>query len=84
MKRSPYEPVLIKVTVSGGKPSTVKIRQRYVKVTSVINMWRIDEDWWRTPVSRMYFLLELENRVRISVFQDLIGGNWYKQPWMQE
>ncbi len=83
MKNSPYEPELVKVVVSDGKPSSIRVRQRYVKVTNIINIWRIDEEWWRTPVSRMYFLLELGNGARISVFHDLIGGNWYKQHWMQ-
>lgn len=81
MKHSPYGPELAEVAVFDGMPSKVKIKQRHVKVTNIINMWRIDEDWWRTPISRMYFLLELENGMRITVFQDLIHGSWYRQHW---
>lgn len=81
MKNSPYDPELAEVAVLDGIPSKVRIKQRYIKVTNIINMWRIDEDWWRTPISRMYFLLELENGVRITVFQDLIHGSWYRQHW---
>jgi hypothetical protein len=81
MKNSPYEPDLIEVTAPDGKPSTMTIRKKHLQVINIVNIWRIDEDWWRTPVSRLYFLLDLENGTRITVFKDLIHGTWHRQNW---
>lgn len=78
---APYTPQAIEVTARDGTPVLVQVRKRRVRVAAVLNMWRIDEEWWRKPISRLYFLLELENGGRITVFQDLVGGLWYKQHW---
>ncbi len=77
----PYVPDLIEVTTRDGVPAAVRVRMRRLRVASVLNVWRIDEEWWRRPISRLYFLLELENSARITLFQDLIGGQWYRQHW---
>ena len=45
-------------------------------------MWRIDDEWWRKPISRLYYLLEFTTGSRFTVFQDLITGRWYRQNWM--
>jgi hypothetical protein len=83
MKASPCEPELLEVTMSDGKPTAVVLKKRSLKVKERLNMWRIDEEWWREPVSRLYFLLELENGAQITLFRDLIHGLWYRQNWMQ-
>jgi hypothetical protein len=41
--------------------------------------WRVDDEWWRQEVSRLYFRLELEGGIRLTVFQDLISLKWYEQ-----
>lgn len=64
-----------------GCPSVVKVRGRHLRVAATVNMWRIDEEWWRRPVSRIYFLLEFENGAVLTVFQDLESGRWYRQNW---
>jgi hypothetical protein len=79
MKTSPYEPEGIDVRTEEGMPAAIKIGKRTFKVLGVLNMWRIDEDWWRQPISRLYFLLELDNGSRVSVFKDMIRGHWYTQ-----
>ncbi len=49
------------------------------RVASIIDVWRIDGEWWRTTISRRYFLVALEDGVIRTVFQDLIGDGWYEQ-----
>ncbi len=78
---SPYEPERVEIAAQEGKPFVVRLKKRPVLVKDVVNMWRIDEEWWRRPVSRLYFQLELENGARITVFRDLLGGRWYRQHW---
>lgn len=48
-------------------------------VTGIVDIWRIDDEWWRTTISRRYFLVRLEDGVIRTVFQDLIGDGWYEQ-----
>jgi hypothetical protein len=79
MNNSPYEPEPIDVEAKDGMPATVMVRKKTVKVERILNMWRIDEDWWRQPVSRLYLALELQNGARVTVFQDIISGMWYRQ-----
>ena len=78
---SPYDPEKIEVAAQEGKPFVVRLKKRPVLVKDVVNMWRIDEEWWRKPISRLYFLLELENGARLTVFRDLVAGAWYRQNW---
>ena len=49
------------------------------RVAGIVDSWRIDDEWWRTTISRRYFLLALEDGVIQTVFHDLIGGSWYEQ-----
>jgi len=78
---SPYTPEKIEVAAQEGRPFVVRLKKRPVLVKDVVNMWRIDEEWWRKPISRLYFSLELENGARLTVFNDLSSGGWYRQNW---
>lgn len=76
-------PVPISVEEDGdGMPLAVgqKGRHRSVKIASVDDLWRIDEEWWREkPITRIYYQLTAEGGGRLTVFQDLTDGNWYRQ-----
>lgn len=78
---SPYDPKKIEIAAQEGRPFVVRLKKRPVLVKDVVNMWRIDEEWWRKPISRLYFSLELENGARVTVFRDLVAGAWYRQNW---
>ena len=79
---SPYEPERIEVYAPKGRPEAVRVRKRQTPVREVLNVWRIDEEWWRRPVSRLYFSLELTSGARVTVFEDLATGAWYRQGWV--
>jgi hypothetical protein len=51
------------------------------RVEGLQDIWRIDDEWWRTTISRRYFRLRLEGGVIRTVFQDLQTGAWYSQPY---
>lgn len=75
----PNEPQRIQVTAKDGTPYTVIFKKRRLSVAAILNMWRIDEEWWRQAISRIYYQLELQNHVRLTVFHDLFTGAWYHQ-----
>ena len=60
------------VLVAGGR------RRRVVNVR---DSWRIDEEWWRDPISRRYYQLELDDGSLRTVYQDLVDGRWYAQEY---
>jgi len=75
----PNEPESIQITVKDGVPCAVTFKRRRLTVAAILNRWRIDEEWWRTAISRMYYRLELQNHVRLTVFHDLLTDGWYHQ-----
>ena len=81
MKTSPFDPEPVEVVAVNGRPVRVTFRKKRQKVRGVVNIWRVDDTWWQTPVARMYYTLELESGSRITVFQELSGGTWYRQNW---
>lgn len=48
-------------------------------VESVREIWRIDDEWWRQPVSRRYHEVVLEGGRRVVLFEDLVTGDWFVQ-----
>ncbi len=49
------------------------------KVISIHEIWRIDDEWWRQPISRLYYQVILENGKMMTLYQDLTSGSWYAQ-----
>ena len=78
--RTLNEPRPVKVSESGsGWPQAVVFRGA-LKVQSISDRWRIDDEWWRErPVSRMYFECQLEDGRELTVFRDLLTGKWSRQ-----
>ena len=51
----------------------------HTRVAEILDRWRIDDEWWRKPVSRMYFHVALEGGQLLTLFHDLATGRWYGQ-----
>ena len=49
------------------------------KVECVNEIWRIDDEWWRKQISRLYFEVMLDGGKRIVLFKDLIADEWFMQ-----
>ena len=45
-------------------------------VLEVCSRWRVDDDWWRVPISRMYYKLRTPTSL-IELYQDLNSGEWF-------
>jgi hypothetical protein len=64
-------------TISHPRNATTGVERTAVDM--VIDSWRIDDEWWRNPISRRYLDVVLEGGGHIVVFQDLVTGNWFLQ-----
>lgn len=63
-----------------GAPRALFFEGAMRDVAAAQDRWRIDDEWWReTPVSRMYWQLQLEGGRVLTVYRDLIGGGWWEQ-----
>jgi len=58
---------------SGGQETTAAV------VEAILESWRIDDEWWRHPITRRYFEVLLEGGGRVVLFVDLVSGEWYVQ-----
>ena len=48
-------------------------------VETVLEMWRIDDEWWRQLISRRYVAVILEGGARVVLFEDLTTHEWFMQ-----
>ena len=71
-------PITVEIGANG-EPVSVVWRGRRVAVAAVADRWRIDDEWWRTPISRLYRRLVLADDRLLTVFEDLLTGRWYVQ-----
>ncbi len=62
-----------------GLPASVVRGGRRVAVAAIADTWRVDDEWWRDEISRLYYQLSLADGTTITVFEDLIKGGWYAQ-----
>lgn len=62
-----------------GGPVAVVLDSVQRRVARITNVWRIDDEWWREEISRLYFQVELDDGYIITIFHDLICYKWYRQ-----
>ena len=54
----------------------------WIAVSEVDDRWKVNEGWWRGPdeeIERMYFVLLLEGGQNVTIFQDMVSGEWRRQ-----
>ena len=62
------------------RPLAFTLRGRRLQVTTIGDLWEIDEEWWReSPIVRMYYQVTTEDGRSITLFRDMVGGGWYRQ-----
>ena len=65
-----------------GRPIAVYLSGQRLAVESVLETWRIDDEWWRErAVSRLYFSLLLEDGRTVMVFRELVSKRWARQDY---
>jgi hypothetical protein len=48
-------------------------------IATLVEEWRLDDEWWRDPVARRYVEVVLCNGKHLVLFEDLLDGAWYVQ-----
>jgi hypothetical protein len=46
-------------------------------ITAILQRWRVDTDWWRTPVQKEYFQVQTDTGLLVTCYFD--GTQWYLQ-----
>ncbi|MBA2364578.1 MAG: hypothetical protein H0V86_13705 [Chloroflexia bacterium] len=72
----PEPPITVEVD-DQGRPATVTW-QRREPVREVVNRWRVDDDWWRVPISRTYYTVRTATAL-LEIYRDDRAGDWYLQ-----
>ena len=63
-----------------GEPEFVNLPGKPTRHVEIIREhWRIDEGWWRQPMSREYRTVILDGGGSITLYHDLLKGLWYVQ-----
>ena len=61
-------------------PTSVTIGSRTLPVTAIIDLWEIDDEWWRDrPIARMYYRVTVEGGRQLTLYRDLVDGTWHLQ-----
>ncbi len=66
-------------TGRGGRPRLLYLKGGMRKVRQILEIWQVDDEWWRDPISRRYARLALEDGRIVTVYRDLIRRRWYLQ-----
>lgn len=61
----------------GGAPAAVRVDGIWHAVTEVALTWRVETDWWRTPVRRDYVRCLLRTGACVDLYHDLDAGTWH-------
>lgn len=71
-----------------GRPAVIRrqddIRQNgrtaaTCRIEAIGEIWRVDDEWWRKPISRQYVDVMLEGGGHVVLYQDLVTGEWFEQ-----
>ena len=73
-------PVRVEADESG-EPVAVVLGGQRLAVVQVEDVWRIDDEWWREEVSRLYYRLLLEDGRAVTLYHDLIKRRWLQQDY---
>ena len=60
-----------------GLPVEVRLDRTALQVEAVRESWRIDDEWWRVPIHRIYHQVVLEDGRVLTLYRDLVDGRWY-------
>ena len=80
-------PIPVKVDSSpDGQPVSIAEtrngRSVPTRVENIIDVWELDDEWWRaTSIRRRYFRLLMGTGRVLTVFRDLSTGAWFRQEY---
>jgi hypothetical protein len=60
-----------------GAPASIRVDGVWRAVHEVALTWRVETDWWHTPVRRDYVRCLLSTGACVDVYRDLETQVWY-------
>lgn len=54
-------------------------RAKTSTVETIGEVWRVDDEWWRQPLSRRYVEVVLQGGGHLMLFEDLTTSEWFAQ-----
>jgi len=65
-----------------GTPLRLRLVRAWQDVSLVRRPWRVDQHWWRgEPVRRVYYRVAPEDGPPLTIYHDLISGEWFRQEY---
>ncbi len=78
--RALNEPRPIRVRArEDGVPQAVLLDRRWRQVEAVHDHWRVEDQWWRQPLSRYYYEVLTDGGTVHVIYQDRLTGAWFLQ-----
>lgn len=72
------KPIQVEADESG-EPQAVVLGRERLAVAVVQDRWRIDDEWWRNEVSRLYYRLILASNQVLTAYRDVTTTRWWVQ-----
>ncbi len=78
-------PVPVRVKESPGQhPNSLvldgRADGRIIEIASIADTWEINDEWWRgQPIARLYYRVVTQEGRHLTIFRDLVDGQWYRQ-----
>jgi hypothetical protein len=71
----------VELDAQSGLPHALCERQHWRKIERIQDIWHIDDEWWREPISRRYFQIILRGGALRTLFHDRITDRWFTQSY---
>jgi hypothetical protein len=72
-------PRSITVEERNGMPVALISSNRRYRVERVQDIWCLDDEWWREPITRRYFQIVLNTGALRTVYHDVVADLWFEQ-----
>lgn len=73
------KPITVVTARDGLRPVAITRHGKQMRVESILDCWRIDDEWWRDEIQRIYYQVQFPNGHVTTVYHDLLGDIWYEQ-----
>jgi len=65
---------------ANGLPTVIREAADKVRhIEGIVEIWHIDDEWWREPVARKCYEVVLKGGARVVLFVDLVTLEWFVQ-----
>jgi hypothetical protein len=73
---NPARPVRVRLDPEG-IPTHLESAAGWQTISRILNRWRIECDWWRSPVSREYWRLLLTEDLALECYCERSTQEWF-------